>query len=48
MMEEKKTIFNYIGQAFATFGIIVTLFIAFSLIIGESSGEYSTLFVLGK
>ena len=48
MMEENKTIFNYISQMFATFGIIVTIFIIFSLVIGESSGDYSTLFALGK
>lgn len=47
-MEEKKTIFNYISQMFATFGIIVTIFIIFSLVIGESSGDYSTLFALGN
>ena len=47
-MEEKKNIYNYISQMFATFGIIVTIFIIFSLVIGESSGDYSTLFILGK
>ena len=47
-MEENKTIFNYIGQVFSTFGIIVTIFIVFGLLIGESSGEYSSLFRLGR
>ena len=48
MMEEKKTIFNYISQAFATFGIIVLIFIVFGLIVGESARDYSPLFALGK
>ena len=47
-MEEKKTIFNYISQAFATFGIIVLIFIVFGLIVGESARDYSPLFALGK
>ena len=47
-MEEKKTIFNYISQVFATFGIIVLIFITLSIIIGESTKGYSTLFSMGK
>ena len=47
MMEERKSVFAYIGQVFATFGIIVSIFIAFCLLIGESTGRYSTLFELG-
>ena len=47
-MEEKKTIFNYISQTFATYGVIVLIFILFSLFIGESAAEYSPLFALGK
>ena len=46
-MEEKKTIFNYISHAFAIFGIVVVIFMVFSLIIGESTEGYSTLFILG-
>lgn len=47
-MEEKKTIFNYISQAFAIFGIIVAIFMIFSLIVGDSTEGYSSLFILGK
>ena len=47
MMEEKKTVFNYINHAFAIYGIIVVIFMVFSLIIGESTEGYSTLFLLG-
>ncbi len=47
-MEEKKTIFNYIGQAFAIYGIIVLIFILFSVVIGEQAEGYSSLFSLGN
>ena len=47
-MKEKKTAFTYISQVFATYGIIVTIFILFSLLIGEGTGSYSPLFQLGK
>lgn len=47
-MEEKKTIFNYIAQVFATYGIIVCIFLVFSYLIGDKTVGYSTLFALGK
>ena len=48
MMEENKTIFNYISQIFATYGIIVAIFIVFSLVLGNAAKDYSSLFVLGS
>lgn len=45
-MEQKKTIFSYIGQVFATYGIIVTIFIVFSILIGERACGVSSLFSL--
>ena len=48
MMEEKKTVFSYISQVFATYGIIVLIFIIFSVAVGEMAKDYSTLFALGK
>ena len=47
-MEEKKTVFSYIGQVFGTYGVIVTIFTLFSLLIGEGTGAYSPLFRLGR
>ena len=47
-MEEKKSIFNYISQTFATYGIMVTIFMTFSFLIGESTEGISSLFILGK
>ena len=43
MMEENKTIFNYIGQTFSTFGVIVALFIILGCIVGDSARDYSAL-----
>ena len=48
MMENNKTIFTYISQVFATFGIILLLFVLFGLTIGDSVKEYSSLFALGR
>lgn len=48
MMENNKTIFTYISQVFATFGIILLLFVLFGLTIGDSAKEYSSLFALGR
>ncbi len=47
-MEEKKTVFHYIRQVFATYGVIVLIFIVFSIAIGEGAKAYSTLFAMGK
>lgn len=46
-MEQNKTIYNYIGQLFATYGVIVTIFIIFTSIIGESAKDLSSLYRLG-
>ncbi len=47
-MEEKKTIFYYIRQAFATYGIIVLVFVVFNILLGDVAGDYSALFALGQ
>lgn len=47
-MEENKTIFDYIGQFFATFGIIVTIFIVLGSAMGEEAKNISNLFSLGS
>ena len=48
MMEDKKTIFYYIRQAFATYGIIVLAFIIMSIVIGEKTKGYAALFSMGS
>lgn len=48
MMEDKKTIFYYISQVFATYGIILFMFIIFGITIGEGARGYSSLFELGN
>lgn len=47
-MEERKTIFDYIGQIFMIFGFTMLLLFVFSLLFGESAKGYSTIFSLGK
>lgn len=47
-MEEKKTIFNYISQLFAIYGIVIAIFVVINLIIGNKAGTISTLFALGS
>lgn len=48
MMEDNKTIFNYIGQVFATYGMILFIFIIFGSLIGDIASGYSSLFELGN
>ena len=48
MMEDNKTIFNYIGQVFATYGMILFIFIIFGIMIGDNASGYSSLFELGN
>lgn len=47
-MEEKKTIFDYLGQVFCVFGIAMTIMAVFCLLFGEESKEISTMFALGN
>lgn len=47
-MEQNKTIFNYIEQLFATYGIIVTIFIVFTSMVGENAKNISSLYRLGS
>ena len=47
-MEERKTIFDYIGQIFMIFGITICILNVFCVLFGEDAKEYSTMFSLGK
>lgn len=47
-MEERKTIFDYIGQVFMIFGFTMLILSVFCLLFGESAKGYSTMFALGK
>ena len=46
-MDDNKNIFDYIKQLFTSFGIVVLLFIAINIIIGNEAGSVSSLFSLG-
>lgn len=47
-MEERKTIFDYLGQVFMIFGITITILNVFCLMFGEDAQEFSTMFAFGK
>lgn len=47
-MEEKKTIFDYIGQVFLLFGIIIGILNIFCVLVGEDAKAISTMFALGS
>lgn len=47
-MEEQKNIFTYIGGLFATYGVIVAIFIVLNLVVGKEASDYSTLFSYGR
>ena len=48
MMEEKKTVFFYLRQTFATYGFIVLAFIIMGIVIGEKTKGYADLFSMGN
>lgn len=47
-MEKNKTIFNYLTNVFALYGVIVSIYVLLSIIIGDYIGGYSSLFRLGS
>ncbi|MDE5932547.1 MAG: hypothetical protein K2H40_08710, partial [Lachnospiraceae bacterium] len=47
-MEERKTIFDYIGQVFMIFGFTMLILVVFCLLFGESAKGYSEMFSFGK
>ena len=47
-VEERKTIFDYIGQVFMIFGFTMIILVVFCLLFGESARGYSTMFSYGK
>lgn len=47
-MEERKNIFDYLGEVFCIFGITVTILCVFCILFGEDAREMSTLFQMGR
>lgn len=47
-MEEKKTVFDYIGQIFITFGFSIVALNIFCVLVGEDAQEVSTIYSMGK
>lgn len=47
-MEERKNIFDYIGQVFLVFGFTIIVLSLFCIWFGEDARAYSTMFALGE
>ena len=47
-MEEKKTIFDYLGQVFLLYGIMTLMMNIFCVLFGEPAKEISAMFALGS
>lgn len=47
-MQKKKTIFDFLGQVFFLFGIMIAILIVLCLIFGEDAKEISRMFALGS
>lgn len=46
-MEERKTIFDYIGMVFSVFGFSIAVLTIFCVLFGEEAGEVSNMFSMG-
>lgn len=46
-MEERKTIFDYLGKIFMTFGISMVAVMIFTWLVGDDAGTISDMFLLG-
>ncbi len=47
-MEEKRTIFDYMGQVFIVFGFAMLVLNVFCLVFGDSAKGFSAMFELGS
>lgn len=47
-MEGRKTIFDYLGQVFITFGFSIVMLNLFCVLVGEDAREVSTIFTMGN
>ncbi|MCR5093253.1 MAG: hypothetical protein K6B72_04715 [Lachnospiraceae bacterium] len=47
-MEDRRTVFHYFSELFATYGVIVAIFLLLDLCVGEAASGYSSLFAYGK
>lgn len=47
-MEDRKTIFDYVGQIFTIYGMMVVILNIFCILFGEGAKEISTMFSMGN
>ena len=48
MMEENKTVFNYLGEIFTMYGIIIAIFVVLNLALGDIAKGYTSFFEYGS
>lgn len=48
VMEEKKTVFDYCGRVFITFGFSILVLNIFCILVGEAARDVSSLYALGR
>ena len=47
-MEDRKTIFDYLGMVLLIYGFMMIFLMVFSALVGESTKEFSSMFKLGS
>ena len=47
-MEDKKTIFNYLGELFTMYGVIIAIFVILNLVLGDIAKGYTSFFEYGS
>ena len=47
-MEERKTIFDYMGQIFIIYGFSILTLNIFCILVGEDAQKVSTIYSLGR
>lgn len=47
-MEERKTIFDYVGQVFIIFGFSIAVLNLFCIVVGEYAKDVSSIYSMGK
>lgn len=47
-MEDKKTVFNYLGELFTMYGVLIAIFVVLNLTLGDIAKGYTSFFEYGS
>ncbi len=47
-MEDNKTVFNYLGEIFTIYGVILAMIVILNLLVGDNAKGYSSFFEFGS